>query len=447
MTACLLCRGDLDGAVIVATHARYGVACERVCCAACGLCQQTARPSAAELAHYYATAYRVEHPALPRGDALPGTPEHEASLDRDAAARVANIQDLVLDGTIPARCRILEVGCGDGRTAAALMRAGFTVVAIEADPGMAEQARERGVEVVDLAGVPLWPEGCALICSFHVLEHVSDPLTTLRLWSALASTLLIEVPNVAGPYGPRPASSWFFQRPHIVDFSTRTLGASLMASGWIDVKVYTCPSVLVGIAKAPRRFEEYSPPSIAEACEAAGANAEHASETIAALRAWDAGPPMAKRDDDLRTVPTRHDLDADGGDLLAAAIGAAKEEHAVNDGARLLAVGADVHQGESVGAARDIGQWLDASGSDGLDWLRAEIVAMDNVIAVALYSLGRVCEDLDKQALADAEAWSADSWLWGYACGQARRSQSLNVALSQIANGLVARALPSKGDA
>src|SRR5690349_5099991 len=43
--------------------------------------------------------------------------------------------------------RVLEVGCGTGRLAAALAeRAGAVVVAVDASPAMVEQARSRGVD-------------------------------------------------------------------------------------------------------------------------------------------------------------------------------------------------------------------------------------------------------------------------------------------------------------
>lgn len=285
MTSCLLCAHDLTDATPVATHARYGVECPRVACARCGLVQHATRPTPAALATYYATRYRAENPPLPMGGAMPGTPEYEAALEDVAVGRVALAQ-MALDGlTTDGAPRIVEIGCGDGRTSAALMRAGASVVAVEADPGMRAEAEKRGVVAVDPDSTP---SGVDLVVAFHVLEHDADPVRMLtRLREHVVrpgGRIAIEVPNVESPYG-ESLGSWFFQWAHVVDFSSRTLRATLLAAGWVSVQVVEQGSVLVAIAVAPDAM--LAPPPREAACVEAGADAAHASATIAGLRDWD----------------------------------------------------------------------------------------------------------------------------------------------------------------
>ena len=56
--------------------------------------------------------------------------------------------------------RLLDVGCGTGRLAAALVRAGFRVTGIDPSLGMLQHARPRGiVATCASAGALPWPEG------------------------------------------------------------------------------------------------------------------------------------------------------------------------------------------------------------------------------------------------------------------------------------------------
>lgn len=73
------------------------------------------------------------------GEATRGYGEHFAELvesgaDVDGEARLA-------DALVPRHARVLDVGSGMGRTAAALVRRGHEVVATEPDPALREQSR------------------------------------------------------------------------------------------------------------------------------------------------------------------------------------------------------------------------------------------------------------------------------------------------------------------
>lgn len=102
--------------------------------------------------------------------------------------------------------RVLELGPATGYMSRALVKRGCSVVAIEVDPSMAEQAAEvcERVIVGDLDRLDLEEElgedRFDAIVAADVLEHLKDPLGALiRLRSYLKSdgAFVISVPNVA----------------------------------------------------------------------------------------------------------------------------------------------------------------------------------------------------------------------------------------------------------
>jgi SAM-dependent methyltransferase len=352
VTTCLLCSQPLDTAPVLATHARYGVACPRVACSACGLVQQLARLTDDEARAYYETAYRHEHKPLPIGGHEPGTPEHEELLDAIAARRASDAIDAfgLRDPASPGalhQASLLEVGCGDGRVAAKLLSYGLHVVAVEPDPGQREIAARRGVHAWDR--LDKIGEGFEGIIAIHSLEHMPDPiaaLAALRAHAIPGGHILIEVPCVECPYGAG-LGEWFFQAPHVVDFSGPTLHACLVAAGWVGVEIHVDGAVLLARASAPA--PEVAPPPREVALQQAGASPDHTAWVVGHLGAWDA----ARKAERALTVLL------DGGEIDRPALCAAVER---------------VHQQGAIAKAT-----LDAL-HDGLAALVAEMEAQDRAL-------------------------------------------------------------------
>jgi 2-polyprenyl-3-methyl-5-hydroxy-6-metoxy-1,4-benzoquinol methylase len=114
----------------------------------------------------------------------------------------------MLAARVPDGARVLDVGAGEGAFAEDLQRRGCKVVALEVDPGRAEAARARGLEVAvkDMETADLSDLGKfdVIVCA-DVLEHLTDPAAALaRLKAALApgGRILASIPNVAH-YGVR----------------------------------------------------------------------------------------------------------------------------------------------------------------------------------------------------------------------------------------------------
>ncbi len=99
--------------------------------------------------------------------------------------------------------KALDVGAADGFLAERLTAQGWSVTALERDPELAARAHGRCKEVVvaDLESAPPLLHGpFDAIVYGDVLEHLSDPVATLRALDAdprPGGTVIVSVPNVA----------------------------------------------------------------------------------------------------------------------------------------------------------------------------------------------------------------------------------------------------------
>jgi SAM-dependent methyltransferase len=141
----------------------------------------------------------------------------------------------------PAPGRLLDIGCGNGAILQLAARDGWQVAGTELDPAHAALLRERlGLEVHTgtLAGIPDEAPFDVIVLR-HVLEHVPDPLGTVReIGSRLApgGLALLEFPTIdgwdqrlrrwmhrTGLHRHRYAADY---RPgHVQEFNRRSFGA------------------------------------------------------------------------------------------------------------------------------------------------------------------------------------------------------------------------------
>lgn len=133
---------------------------------------------------------------------------------------------------------LLDVGCGSGAFLQRMRDAGWQVTGTEPDPNAAARLRERlGFPVFSrIEEVESRVDRFDLITLSHVIEHVPDPLATLRQLAALLTPngqLMVTTPNVKG------------------------LGARLFGPAWRGLE-------------PPRHFNVFSPQSLAEAVRSAG---------------------------------------------------------------------------------------------------------------------------------------------------------------------------------
>jgi len=136
------------------------------------------------------------------------------------------------------RGRYLDVGCGSGAALGVAAALGWQVAGVEVDEAAAAKARRftARVHAGDLQAAPFAAGEFDLITSFHVLEHVPDPVGAIRRmlgWLAPGGLLVIEVPNAGG------------------------LGARLFGRAWSGLEL-------------PRHLSHFTPATLARAVEQAG---------------------------------------------------------------------------------------------------------------------------------------------------------------------------------
>jgi SAM-dependent methyltransferase len=100
------------------------------------------------------------------------------------------------------RGRLLDIGCGAGRTGAELRKLGFNVTGVDHSAKAVQLAKERGLAVqmtdLDADGLPF--EDCEfdLAWAGDVLEHVFDPIDMLKEANRVlrpGGKLYVNVPN------------------------------------------------------------------------------------------------------------------------------------------------------------------------------------------------------------------------------------------------------------
>jgi len=154
--------------------------------------------------------------------------------------------------SLPAGARVLDAGCGSGRTLVDLVRYG-EVQGIELDPQAAQVASKRGcgdVRVGRLEELP-WPDATFdLITCLDVVEHTPDDrrtLAELRRVCRPGGWLLVTVPAYQGLWSLHDEANHHFRR-----YSRSRLRAAARASGWRLRRMSSFNSLLLAPAAAVR---------------------------------------------------------------------------------------------------------------------------------------------------------------------------------------------------
>jgi SAM-dependent methyltransferase len=211
-------------------------------CTTCGLGYTVPRPQGDALAAYYPDSYVPYQEPAP-----PATWRQRLGAHLDAARFSAGIRFgafRVLTRSEPGR--MLDVGCGRGDLAEWFARRGWTVAGVEPAADAAKQAADRGIEmhVGTLDDAPWPPASFDAVTFNHALEHVPDPLVTLRQAAALlrpGGLLVVSVPNFGAWQRRMFGSAWFpLDLPrHLQHFDRRSLPAMAREAGLEPCEVRT----------------------------------------------------------------------------------------------------------------------------------------------------------------------------------------------------------------
>ena len=142
--------------------------------------------------------------------------------------------------------QFLDVGCGSGEVLQGAMRAGWTAVGVEPVEESAKIAQDRGLDVrcclLEESG---FKRGAFdVVAAFHVLEHMTEATSFLRMVSDYARPgghVVIEVPNLRSLHRKGFGAEWPGLRAleHISHFTPRTLRDTFRRAGLVDVRVQT----------------------------------------------------------------------------------------------------------------------------------------------------------------------------------------------------------------
>jgi SAM-dependent methyltransferase len=153
---------------------------------------------------------------------------------------------------LPADARVLDAGCGSGRTLQELVDYG-TVQGVELDPEAAGLARSRGhgeVLVGRLEELPFSEATFDLITCLDVIEHTPDDRATLaelRRVCRPGGWLLVTVPAYQALWSFHDEANHHFRR-----YSRRMLADAAVSSGWTVERMTSFNSLLLAPAAAVR---------------------------------------------------------------------------------------------------------------------------------------------------------------------------------------------------
>jgi 2-polyprenyl-3-methyl-5-hydroxy-6-metoxy-1,4-benzoquinol methylase len=128
---------------------------------------------------------------------------------------------------VPRDVSVLDIGCGSGNALAHHRARGCTVRGVEADANAVTVARAAGLSVDHGVFEPSLhaPESYDVVTLDQVIEHLADPIATLRAVRGILrhpGSVVIATPNAAGAVARLAGDRWIhWHAPYHVQFFTR----------------------------------------------------------------------------------------------------------------------------------------------------------------------------------------------------------------------------------
>lgn len=225
----------------------------------CGECQVvffTPMPTAEELEFFYNNGYH---------DNFSKSTMVGCSFAENRYAALEEILKTYLPSFIEAPNKsLLDVGCGTGDFLKIAQQAGWRISGTELGQDAVEQATQKLGNCVlqgDISTLDLPANSYGLITSYHVIEHLLDPVKKLRQCHQLLSpdgALFVETPNINSIGARIRGSKWSHIIPpeHIVYFSPHSLKYALHKAGFNRVLILTSvPQTIESIQDWPMLFK------------------------------------------------------------------------------------------------------------------------------------------------------------------------------------------------
>jgi SAM-dependent methyltransferase len=163
---------------------------------------------------------------------------------------------------LPADGRVLDAGCGSGRTLQELTDYGADVYGIELEPEAADVARSRGygeVRIGRLEELPYEDDWFDLITCLDVIEHTPDDrvaLAELRRVCKPGGWLLATVPAYPALWSLHDEANHHYRR-----YTRDSLRAAATGAGWRVRRMTSFNSLLLAPAAAVRLAQRRRPRS------------------------------------------------------------------------------------------------------------------------------------------------------------------------------------------
>jgi len=234
----------------------------------CRLLWLDPRPLEDDIHVAYATYYTHTKPGETRSlkarllSMLLGILTRSVMLFSGLARQRRDISDMHLD-ELPAG-QLLDIGCGDGRFLHRMKDRGWSVTGLDFDQQAARAAKEKydiEVKVCRLKEMGCPDNSFDAVTMHHVIEHVFDPVATLREVCRIlkpGGMVVVVTPNADSLglriYGP----NWRgLEAPrHIQIFSPPALGAAARNAGLVSAQVYSSAANAWAILSASAQLAE-----------------------------------------------------------------------------------------------------------------------------------------------------------------------------------------------
>jgi len=166
--------------------------------------------------------------------------EHRKKSFNDTKRRVELVSKICKKNN-----KILEIGSGYGFFLEEMRKSNFDVTGIE----VSKERRKISKRVTKskILNINLMDENLSIgkfdvVVFFHVLEHISDPISFLKNLKKIQNKnckVIIEVPNYNDFQIELNAAykKWHFQRAHIHYFTPKTLNKILQKSGFKNIRI------------------------------------------------------------------------------------------------------------------------------------------------------------------------------------------------------------------
>jgi ubiquinone/menaquinone biosynthesis C-methylase UbiE len=231
-------------------------------------------------------------------------PQQEvARLQQQAAILAAAEEEALTSLGMPARGRVLDVGCGPGFVAARIkqMRPELTVIGIDRDPAVVQRARAI-IDVTEATAdmLPFPDQHFDCVFARLVMRHVEAPETVMRemfrVLKAGGSAIVIDSDDGALVLHPWPdafaralaAREQTFLRRHADPFIARRLPALFAAAGFVDLSLRPLVVDSVSVGLAPFARIVLSP--VADAIDPDLLDAPGVEAAVGAIDEWSRDP-------------------------------------------------------------------------------------------------------------------------------------------------------------